>query len=272
MITRINPQTIQSYLAGTEPLGLDPGLPTRPRLQVYGYDQLPSTNQRLWQLAAEGATAGTVAIAAVQTAGRGQWGRQWQSQTGGLYLSLLLEPDVPVQASAQLTFCSAWGIAQSLRNLEIPVGLKWPNDLVVQGRKLGGILTETQIQADRIPRAVIGVGINWHNSVPEPGITLQEVMRSADVKIVLNLEHLAAIALRGMVQGYQRWQRDGTDWLLSAYQALLHLHQSVTISGRSGKIIGVSGTGALKVYLPESASEPAAEIWVKPGTISLGYR
>ncbi|WP_448564942.1 biotin--[acetyl-CoA-carboxylase] ligase [Trichothermofontia sp.] len=141
--------------------------------QIHILPQVDSTNQTLWQLLAQGHPVGTTVIAQAQTAGRGQWGRRWTSATGGLYLSWSCAPNLPAERVAQLTLCSAWGIATALRQWGVPVALKWPNDLVLQRRKLGGILTETRLRGDTIQQAVVGVGINWANPVPEVGINLQ---------------------------------------------------------------------------------------------------
>ena len=142
-------------------------------IPIHIFETLPSTNQTLWQLINQGATIPTLVIAERQTAGKGQWGRFWQSEPGGLYLSVALAPHLPASDFAQLTMCSAWGIATALRSYNLPVLLKWPNDLLLAGRKLGGILTETRVQQGQINKAVVGVGINWSNHIPESGINLQ---------------------------------------------------------------------------------------------------
>ncbi|HEY9600092.1 MAG TPA: biotin--[acetyl-CoA-carboxylase] ligase [Allocoleopsis sp.] len=267
---------------------------------VYLFDQLPSTNQKLWELLNQGAKSGTVAIAAEQTAGRGQWGRQWQSTLGGLYLSLALTPNIPASNSTQLTLCSAWGIAIALRAYNIPVFLKWPNDLLLLGRKLGGILTETRVQQGHITKAVVGVGINWSNAVPESGINLQSFYEQDLNPAVTGLEMLAAIVIQGLNLGYQRWSQAGIKALLPSYLELLDsLGRHVIVDGTPGIVTGVTPTGELRVRLnsieahtstedgsqiattnSDGANSPdeqatsmprAREIYLKPGTINLGY-
>jgi BirA family transcriptional regulator, biotin operon repressor / biotin---[acetyl-CoA-carboxylase] ligase len=137
-----------------------------PEFQIHVFEVLESSNTKLWELVDQGAGEATVAIALQQQVGRGQWGRQWQSPPGGLYLSLALTPDLAVENRGQMTLWSAWGIAQALRARGIPVMIKWFNDLVVERRKLGGILTETRVHQGRITQAMVGVGINWVNPVP----------------------------------------------------------------------------------------------------------
>jgi BirA family biotin operon repressor/biotin-[acetyl-CoA-carboxylase] ligase len=248
------------------------GQPQGMSLQIF--ETLASTNQTLWELLNQGATAGTVVIADQQTTGRGQWGRKWQSTIGGLYLSLAFTPNLPALNSAQLTLCSAWGIAIALRGYDIPIFLKWPNDLLLKERKLGGILTETRVQQGQITKAVVGVGINWSNCVPETGITLQSFCEEQLSLSVTSLEMLAAIVLQGLNFGYRRWSEQGIESLLPSYLELLDsLGRYVTVDGKPGVIAGVTPTGDLRVCLNSlNSTETASEICLKPGTISLGYR
>lgn len=256
---------------------------------IHLFETLPSTNQTLWNLLDKGSEPGTVVIATQQTAGRGQWGRQWSSPVGGLYLSVAIAPNLPVQHSYQLTLCSAWGIATALRDRGIPVGIKWPNDLILYGRqgvegtstqlprehKLGGILTETKVQQGRITKAVVGVGINWANPVPESGINLQSFQVNQLGAKIASLEMLAAVTLMGIASGNQRCSQAGIDTLLPDYEKLLiNIGRSVCIDGHSGIIVGVTSTGDLRVRLCSMIdvnSVAAPEICLKPGTISLGY-
>ncbi|WP_347343131.1 biotin--[acetyl-CoA-carboxylase] ligase [Limnothrix sp. FACHB-708] len=144
-----------------------------PRLQVLA--ETGSTNQVAWELAQAGAQPRTIVIALQQSAGRGQWGRQWSSPLGGLYLSRYFAPQLLPEDGAQLTLAAAWGLGQTLRDRGVPVALKWPNDLVVRGRKWGGLLTETRLVGGKIARAVTGLGLNWANPVPETGINATEL-------------------------------------------------------------------------------------------------
>ncbi|MEB3337256.1 MAG: biotin--[acetyl-CoA-carboxylase] ligase [Leptolyngbyaceae bacterium] len=252
--------------------------------QLHVFETLPSTNRTLWDLIEQGAEPGTTVIALQQQAGRGQWGRQWQSPLGGLYLSWAIAPQLPVSQGAQLTLCSAWGIATQLRTLGIPVLIKWPNDLVLQGRKLGGILTESRLYQGQISKAVIGVGINWSNPVPETGINLQSYLMQEPDPPLQSLEDLIVIVLQGLITGYNSWQQGGMEAFLPAYLELLaNLGDAVVVDNRAGVVVGVSPDGDLQVRLspldPDLdadenpiSSTASAEISLKPGTISLGYR
>ena len=218
------------------------------QLDFHIFETLPSTNQTLWQLINQGATAGTVVIALQQTAGRGQWGRQWSSPMGGLYLSLALATNLPAVDSSQLTLCSVWGIATALRDCGIPVLIKWPNDLILGGRKLGGILTETRVQQGQITRAIVGVGINWTNATPETGINLQSFLKEQSNPILTSLEELTALTLKGLLSGYEQASTAGIETLLPSYLELLTSKgRQVVVEGRSGVVVGVTPTGELQV-------------------------
>ena len=228
------------------------------------FPTLPSTNQKLWQLLDEGQLLPRVIIAGQQTAGKGQWGRQWQSSWGGLYLSLALSTHLLSTDSNQLTLCSAWGIAQALRSKEVPVSLKWPNDLLLEGKKLGGILCETHIHCGYITQAVIGVGINWKNLVPETGINLQKHLQ------ITSLETLAALVTYGIMWGYQQYLALGMEKILPSYLDLLDSQgRRVMVDGSPGTVVGVTSQGDLRIRL----NSPGATVEVSrsPGAVSLGY-
>jgi BirA family biotin operon repressor/biotin-[acetyl-CoA-carboxylase] ligase len=203
---------------------------------------------------------------------------------GGLYLSVALAPNLQASNSAQLTLCSAWGIAQALRAYDIPVFLKWPNDLLLKRRKLGGILTETRIRQGQITKAVVGIGINWSNSTPDLGINLQSFCEEQLSPSVTSLEMLAALALQGLHLGYQHGSKQGIELLLKSYLELLDNQGGhVIVDGTPGTITGVTPTGELRVCLDSTAAvagvpAPAdapltpTEIYLQPGTISLGYQ
>ncbi|WP_299405869.1 biotin--[acetyl-CoA-carboxylase] ligase [Acaryochloris sp. IP29b_bin.148] len=196
---------------------------------LHYYEILDSTNTQLWALLKQGAQPGTAVIASQQKAGRGQWGRTWESNDGGLYLSVAIAPHIPVNQTAQLTVATIWGLATLLRQHHIPVWLKWPNDLLVYGKKLGGILTETNLQNGQVHTAVIGIGLNWHNPVPPQAINLHTILGESSG--LNSLEQLAALTLSGLEAGYLYWQIQGIDQLLPDYLNLVKIypptHQSV---------------------------------------------
>ncbi|OCR00756.1 biotin--[acetyl-CoA-carboxylase] ligase [Oscillatoriales cyanobacterium USR001] len=250
-------------------------------LNLHIFDSVGSTNQMIWDLIEQGSPAETVVIAEQQTAGRGQWGRQWISQFGGLYLSIAIAPNITATNAPHLTLSSAWGITAALRDRHIPVLIKWPNDLILTNRKLGGILTETRVRDGKIAKAVIGIGINWTNPVPPTGINLQTFQQeNLHLEPITSIENLAAIALKGILTGYQYLQNQGIEKLLTSYQKLLsNIGSFIEVDGNKGEIIGVNKAGELRVkFYPKTPitennyiNTSAWENSYSPGTISLGY-
>lgn len=238
-----------------------------PGLQAVAPALTHSTNQLLWELWHQGYPAPLTAIAREQTAGRGQWGRRWQSQRGGLYLSLLLTLDLPASAGPHLVLLSAWGIASALAHHGIPVQLKWPNDLLLGGKKLGGIKTETKISQGRIRAGVIGLGINWANPVPPPGTSLQTYCEQEGIGSISDLTSLAEISLAGLTIAWQRYQWGGIDSILTGYlKFFAHQGQTLAWQGESAQIKSVTSQGELLVTVGGQAKT------IAPGAVSLGYK
>lgn len=129
---------------------------------VHYFATIGSTNDVAHQLARDGAADGTLIIADEQTAGRGRLDRAWWAPAGTcLLFSLLLRPALPLHRAGQLTMCLGLGAVTGIAQVTgVRAGLKWPNDLVAHGRKLGGMLTELRSDADRLDYAVLGLGVN----------------------------------------------------------------------------------------------------------------
>jgi BirA family biotin operon repressor/biotin-[acetyl-CoA-carboxylase] ligase len=133
------------------------GSPLARRVEVHG--TLTSTQERARELVREGSPHGTLVVSAVQTGGRGRLGRSWGSPEGGLWMSLVLRLDLPLRLASRLTPAAAVGVAKALREIGVEARIKWPNDILVGGRKICGILAES---GGRPPDnfVVLGVGVN----------------------------------------------------------------------------------------------------------------
>ena len=145
-----------------------------PEILPQVFPVISSTNTVLKAMAAEDAPAGTALVAAEQTAGRGRLGRSFYSPSGtGLYLSLLLRPDCTPAQAVRITACAAVSAAEALEELSgSPAGIKWVNDVYMDGKKVCGILTEAglDLESSRMSYVVVGIGINLHppeNGFPE---------------------------------------------------------------------------------------------------------
>ena len=130
------------------------------------YKQLESTNVKIQELAAEGALHGTVVVAEEQTAGKGRRGRSWESPAGeNIYMSILLRPILEPEKAPMLTLVMAYSVIKALQMCGYQgVQIKWPNDLVLSGKKVCGILTEMSLLGNQIDYVVVGVGVNVNTS------------------------------------------------------------------------------------------------------------
>jgi BirA family biotin operon repressor/biotin-[acetyl-CoA-carboxylase] ligase len=136
------------------------------------YPELPSTMDTAKDLARKNCPDFTVVVAGRQTRGRGRLKRQWLSDDGGLYFTMVLRPDIPVLLSSRVNFLASLTLACVLRELfQIDAAVKWPNDILVDDRKISGMLSELEAETDRVLFINIGMGINVNNdpSVVEPG-------------------------------------------------------------------------------------------------------
>jgi BirA family transcriptional regulator, biotin operon repressor / biotin---[acetyl-CoA-carboxylase] ligase len=144
-------------------LSIEQALTTR-RLghPVVYLEHIGSTNDVVLGQAAAGAPEGLLVLAEEQTAGRGRQDRTWWAPPGSsLLMSLLLRPPIPAAYAAQLTMCLGLAAAEGVEQITgLRPGLKWPNDLLLDGRKLAGMLTELRLSGDQVAYAVLGLGLN----------------------------------------------------------------------------------------------------------------
>ena len=135
------------------------------------------------ELARKGCPAYTVVIAGRQTQGRGRMRRVWNSEEGGLYFTVVLRPRIPVLWSSRVNFLAALTLAGVLRgDYGVDAGLKWPNDILVQGRKLSGLLSEMESEGDQVNFINVGIGLNVNNRPPKitpPAVSLKALLGRA---------------------------------------------------------------------------------------------
>lgn len=134
--------------------------------EILYFDSIDSTNTKAQELAEKGYPSGTLVVADKQIAGKGRRGRNWESPSGcGIFMTLMLKPDINPNNASMLTLVSALAVAKALADITgKDAKIKWPNDIVIDGRKVCGILTEMSAQFDYINNIVIGIGINVNNS------------------------------------------------------------------------------------------------------------
>jgi BirA family biotin operon repressor/biotin-[acetyl-CoA-carboxylase] ligase len=142
-------------------------------------DECGSTNDEAARLARAGARHGTVVIARSQRAGRGREGRAWASpRDAGLYLSAVVRPSLALVDVPPMTLAIGIGLCEAVRAMGAPAVLKWPNDALVHGKKLAGVLVESHSQGNRLDAIIIGIGVNLSGALPDEvaatAITLEQ--------------------------------------------------------------------------------------------------
>lgn len=219
-------------------------------------DSVSSTNDVARELAAAGASEGLCVIAREQTAGRGRQGRSWSSPPDeGLYLSLILRPEVNASQSAMITLAAAVAVAETLRlDFQADADIKWPNDVLVRGRKICGILVEAAIEGNRLQYAVMGIGVNIAQSsfldpISEGATSLlietgQRISPEDFLAAMLpRLEDWHAAAVSRPDQVLARWEELSS----SCHDCLVRVESSD--GSVEGVTRGLTATGALIVEL-----------------------
>jgi BirA family biotin operon repressor/biotin-[acetyl-CoA-carboxylase] ligase len=148
-----------------------PGLTTEVlgRKHYFYYQEIDSTNNRARDLASTGYPEGTIVVAEMQTAGRGRRGRSWYSPAiKGIYLSVILRPVLPLNEISRVSLVTAVAVAETLAaELNLQPLIKWPNDILINNRKIAGILSEAVTDMDGVEYIVTGIGININNQIQD---------------------------------------------------------------------------------------------------------
>lgn len=217
--------------------------------QLRHYAELSSTNDEARRLAAAGATEGTVVVAETQTAGRGRRGRRWLDIPGRcLLFSIILRPAVQPELLPVLSLGTAAASAQVLSEVyHLPVATKWPNDLLLSGRKVGGILLEAGQEF-----VVVGVGLNvggpaqdLQNQVSEPVASMEE-----ECGHPVQREEVLVALLEKIDKMYQQFQVGEVDTIIAAYKecdCVVGRYVTVEVGTEkiSGSAVDISPSGAL---------------------------
>lgn len=208
-------------------------------------EQTESTQHLAHEWAKEGAEPGSLVVADEQTSGKGRMGRHWHSPAGdGIWMSLLLKPSIPLVHTPHLTLLVSVAVTRALRaETGAKIGIKWPNDLLIKGRKVCGILTEVRAEADRIHYCVAGIGINVHT----PPETLPPELKSIAVSLSEVTEkplHRAQIVARCCLEIeklLELYDAQGFSPLKSLWEShALILGKRITVSTADGRREGIA--------------------------------
>jgi BirA family biotin operon repressor/biotin-[acetyl-CoA-carboxylase] ligase len=172
------------------------------------FEETTSTNDVVEKLARDGVKEGAVVFAESQTKGRGRLGRKWMSPTRkGLWFSVLLRPDLRPQETTQLTVASATALRRAIKTVTgLPAEIKWPNDLLIGGKKVVGILTELSAELDRVRHVILGIGVDVNQKANEFPAELRKTATSLKIESggEISRAELATAILRELDWDYAR--------------------------------------------------------------------
>ena len=227
------------------------------------YEQLDSTNTKASELALEGAELGTVVVAGCQTAGKGRRGRTWESPSeDNIYMSILLRPEFEADRAPMVTLVMAYSVARVLReNGFADVQIKWPNDLVLSGKKVCGILTEMYLQGTAIDYIVVGVGVNVNTSVFSEELVDKATSLFLECGKLSDKEQLIVDIVERFTEMYDRFIEAGDlEFLQDAYNAILvNKNREVRIlepgNEYTAYALGINEKGELMVRLQDGTEK-----------------
>jgi BirA family biotin operon repressor/biotin-[acetyl-CoA-carboxylase] ligase len=254
------------------------GIRTISGYKVYYYDEVPSTNDVAKETAERTQEQKAVIIAESQTHARGRHRRHWVSPRGGIWLSILLRPRVTPGEATKLTFITATAVAETLQNtLGLATELKWPNDILVNRRKLCGILTEASTRENVVECVVVGIGINanidlefFPNNLQKSVTTLKH-----ELGCEINRETLTRNLIQSFDQRYKHLQKGMWSALLQEWRGLAKfLGGMVVVTSFAetlvGKAFDVDADGALIIKLQNGALKKMVAGDVKLVALSTG--
>ncbi len=223
---------------------------------IHHFTRVESTMETARELARGGCPHFTVVVAEQQSAGRGRLDRSWHSASGGLYFTMVLRQQIPPVLSPRLNLCTSLVLAKLLQSqYDIPAAVKWPNDVLVDDKKIAGILAEMEAEADRVTYVNIGVGVNVNNdpTTAEPGaVSMQQLVGSP----VSRKELLATFLDRFEARMDSASLNREADTVITEWKALsITLGRQVTIvtlQGETrGRAVDVDSNGSLILELSD---------------------
>jgi BirA family biotin operon repressor/biotin-[acetyl-CoA-carboxylase] ligase len=217
------------------------------------------------EMAASGSPEGTVVIAETQTGGKGRLGRKWISPKGNLYVSVILRPDVPLQKAPLITLMGAVAVATAIRTTcGLEAGIKWPNDILVAGKKVSGLLTEMSAEQDRVRHTVLGIGVDVNmelETLPSEVRALVTTLAAASGRTIDR-----TVLLRQLLRDLDRWYRiflsNGPEVLREWRSLNLTIGNRVAVSGAGetleGLARGIDEEGRLVIGLDDGTVRTVA--------------
>lgn len=225
--------------------------------KIYHYDNLSSTNDIAKEIAKKSNEEKLVVIAETQTRGKGRLRRQWISPKGGLWLSIILRPKISPKEALKLTFIMSSAVAKTIKTMfGLKTEVKWPNDVLVEGRKICGILTETSTKENIVEFVVVGVGINANIDPKSFPSSFQDTVTSLKHELGYKIRRrtLTKNLLQSFEHRYERLQKGLWSVLLQEWKSMAtFLGEQVEVASFDEVLVGeawdIDEDGALIIRL-----------------------
>ncbi len=240
---------------------IKPGLKTK----VIGKDirllsKVASTNTLAMEMASNGAPEGTVVIAETQTGGKGRLGRTWISPKGNLYLSVVLRPDIPIHKAPLITLMGAVAVVSAVgKQCGLEAGIKWPNDILISNKKVGGLLTEMSAEQDRIRHIVLGIGVDVNMELENLPADMRAHTTTLSTETGEKIDRTAFLQqlLRELDRWYKVFLANEQDVLREWKSFNMTVGNRVTVSGAGDRLEGlaqgIDSEGRLVIRLDDGA-------------------
>ncbi|NIR47531.1 biotin--[acetyl-CoA-carboxylase] ligase [candidate division KSB1 bacterium] len=214
--------------------------------KIYAFQKIGSTNDYVKRLGRNGMNEGALVLAEHQTKGRGRFQRQWTSPPGkGVCLSILLRPDWSTRKMGIVSLVAAVSVAEAIEAVAgLKVGLKWPNDIQINKKKMCGILIESEIVSEELAFLVLGIGINVYQKASEFG-DLKDRATSLSMESGRAIERLRllVVLLEMLEKNYLRTRQEGSDFIVKEWlRRCSHLNQRIKITHDGREIVGIAKT------------------------------
>ncbi len=223
------------------------------------FPEVVSTNTLAMEAASQGAPEGTVIIAETQTGGKGRLGRTWISPRGNLYLSVILRPQIPTHKAPLITLVGAVAVATAIRkHCSVQAAIKWPNDILISGKKAAGLLTEMSAEPDRIRHIALGIGVDVNMDLQElpPDVRMHATTLAAETGANIDRKLLVQQILHDLEHWYRIFLRSESEVLKAWEQLNMTIGRRVTVSGMGevfeGLAQGIDPEGRLMVALDDN--------------------
>jgi BirA family transcriptional regulator, biotin operon repressor / biotin---[acetyl-CoA-carboxylase] ligase len=225
--------------------------------KIYTFHEVESTNSVAKFLAKFGSSEGDIVISEIQTKGKGRRGKKWESPTGGIWLSIILKPDIEPSKAPLITLATGVAVAKALRGMNIDARIKWPNDILINNKKVSGILTEANAKFNTVDYVIVGVGIDSNLNIDILAADLREGTTSLSKETQVEIQEPEIIAnfLNEFEEVYNLFKDEKFEEIMYDWRRMSQTIGSfVEIKQPLGKVlhgtaVGINNQGALILEL-----------------------